>query len=42
MTPAAMPILSCSTFASGARQLVVHDALEMTVWLDLSVLWLTP
>ena len=26
-----MPILSCSTFATGARQLVVHDALEMTV-----------
>ena len=37
-----MPILSCSTFATGARQLVVHDALEMTVCSDLSTLWLTP
>jgi hypothetical protein len=26
-----MPIFSCSTMASGARQLVVHEALEMTV-----------
>ncbi len=38
MMPAVMPIFSCSTLASGARQLVVHDAFEMTVWLALSVL----
>merc|ERR1712224_927503 len=29
--PSAMPNLSCTTFASGAKQLVVHDALETTV-----------
>src|SRR5687768_14520040 len=38
MMPALMPTLSCSTLASGARQLVVQDAFEMTVWLALSVL----
>jgi hypothetical protein len=38
MTPETMPILSCSTFAIGARQFVVHEAFEMTVWLDLSTL----
>src|SRR6218665_1790227 len=27
--PRLMPHLSCSTLATGARQLVVHDALEM-------------
>ena len=37
-----MPTLSCSTLASGARQLVVHDALEITVSLAFSVRWLTP
>ena len=37
-----MPSLSFSAFTSGARQLVVQDALEMTVWLALSVLSLTP
>ena len=37
-----MPILSCSALAIGARQLVVHDAFEMTVWLALSVLSFTP
>ena len=31
-----MPIVSCSTFATGPRQLVVHDALEMTWWLSAS------
>ncbi len=40
--PCTMPIFSCSTFASGARQLVVHDAFEMTWWVDFSVLWFTP
>src|SRR5919199_1709429 len=32
--PRSMPIASCSTLATGARQLVVHDALEMTWWLS--------
>ena len=31
MMPAAMPILSCSTLATGARQLVVQEAFEITV-----------
>src|SRR5215210_4770044 len=29
-----MPTASCSTFATGPRQLVVHDALEITSWLS--------
>ncbi len=37
-----MPIFSCSTLASGARQLVVHDAFEMTVSLALILSSLTP
>ncbi len=28
--PRSMPIVSCSTLATGARQLVVHDAFEIT------------
>ena len=28
--PLVMPKLSCSTLANGARQLVVHDAFEIT------------
>src|SRR5688572_19584355 len=32
ISPRLMPHLSFSTFATGARQLVVHDALEMIVW----------
>src|SRR4051794_39940256 len=31
-----MPTASCATFANGARQFVVHDALEMTSCLSLS------
>jgi hypothetical protein len=42
MMPRTMPTVSCSTFASGAKQFVVHDALEITVWLPFNVLWLTP
>ena len=38
-----MPIASCSALAMGARQLVVQDALEMTVWASGSYSsWLTP
>ena len=29
MNPRSMPNVSISTFASGARQFVVHEALEM-------------
>src|SRR3954469_23138438 len=36
MKPCSMPNASCSTFATGARQFVVHDALEITVWFSLS------
>ena len=32
MRPLAMPKLSCSTFAIGARQLVVQEALETISW----------
>src|SRR5208337_686725 len=42
MTPARMPISSCSTFARGARQFVVQDAFEMTLKLDFNILWFTP
>src|SRR5450755_216389 len=42
MTPARMPISSCSTFARGARQFVVQDAFEMTLKLDFKILWFTP
>ncbi len=31
--PSAIPNRSCTTFASGARQFVVHDALDTTVCL---------
>src|SRR3954469_17478225 len=34
MRPWTMPTVSCRTLATGARQLVVHDALEMTWWLS--------
>ena len=37
-----MPIFSCSTLASGARQLVVHEAFEITVSEALSTPSLTP
>mmetsp|Transcript_13987 Transcript_13987/g.19077 ORF Transcript_13987/g.19077 Transcript_13987/m.19077 type:complete len:94 (-) Transcript_13987:57-338(-) len=35
ISPSAIPNLSCTTFANGARQFVVHDALETTVSSDL-------
>src|SRR5262245_11860079 len=41
--PLLMPRPSCSAFAIGARQFVVHDAFEMTVWASGSYdVWLTP
>ncbi len=42
MSPCTTPIASCSGLTSGARQLVVHEAFEMTVCEALSVLWFTP
>ena len=36
MKPSSMPNASWSTFASGAAQFVVHEALEITWWLSAS------
>ncbi|CPM72294.1 Uncharacterised protein [Bordetella pertussis] len=40
--PVSTPSLSCSGLTSGARQLVVHEALEITVCSALSTFWFTP
>merc|ERR1740115_125596 len=40
--PSMSPNLSFTTFANGARQLVVHDAFETTVSVVLCSVWLTP
>ena len=37
-----MPIVSFSTLATGARQLVVQEALETIVCSAVSLSWLTP
>src|SRR5664279_3852609 len=37
-----MPNASCKTFAIGAKQFVVHEALEITVILGVSIFSLTP
>src|SRR6185312_14091688 len=37
-----MPNFSCSTIAMGAKQLVVQEALEITVMSLVIVLWFTP
>jgi len=42
MSPSAMPQLSWTTLATGARQLVVHEALETTFMLEAYFCWLTP
>ena len=42
MWPRSMPTASCSTLATGARQLVVQDALLTTVCSGRSWSWLTP
>ena len=42
MKPDLMPHRSFSTLATGARQLVVHEAFETTLWSALSLSWLTP
>merc|ERR1719248_118312 len=42
MRPSTMPNLSFTTFASGARQFVVHDALLTTWRSDLYSVWFTP
>ncbi|MNE56395.1 hypothetical protein D3C80_1512990 [compost metagenome] len=42
ISPCSMPNSRCSTWASGARQLVVHEALEM-IWCEgRRMSWLTP
>merc|ERR1719266_2089468 len=40
--PSMRPNFSCTTFVSGARQFVVHEALETTVSDVLYSVWLTP
>jgi hypothetical protein len=40
--PSSMPKFSWMTLASGARQLVVHEALEIMFYSALYFLWLTP
>ena len=42
MNPLAMPTPSFSTFATGARQFVVHDAFETITSSAVSVSWFTP
>src|SRR5690625_2692800 len=42
MEPCSIPNLSFSTLATGARQLVVHEALEIIWSLAFKVSWLTP
>jgi hypothetical protein len=43
MRPRFTPNVSCSTFATGARQFVVHDAFERTWCFAASyVVWFTP
>ena len=42
MKPLSIPKASFSTLATGARQLVVHDAFETTTWSSVSLSWLTP
>merc|ERR1712187_543765 len=40
--PSTRPNFSCTTLVSGARQFVVHEALETTVSEDLYSVWFTP
>merc|ERR1719454_1458141 len=40
--PSTMPNLLCTTFASGARQFVVHDAFDTTWMSDVYSVWFTP
>merc|ERR1719238_1594429 len=42
MRPSTMPYSSWMILASGAKQLVVHDALERTLMSDVYFVWLTP
>ena len=42
MRPFTTPMRSFSAFTSGARQLVVHEAFEITVCDALSTSWFTP
>src|SRR5690606_12043524 len=40
--PVTMPKPLCNGCTNGAKPLVVHDAFDTTVWLDLSTSWFTP
>merc|ERR1719510_2328755 len=42
MSPSTRPNFSCTTLVSGARQFVVHEALETTVSVVLYSRWFTP
>ncbi len=42
MKPVSMPTVSFSTFATGARQFVVHEPFETTMWSLVSLSWFTP
>merc|ERR1719231_2060711 len=42
MRPWTIPNFSSTIFASGARQLVVHDAFESTLMSFVYLVWLTP
>jgi len=42
MRPSTIPYSSWMIFARGARQLVVHDALERTLMSLVYFVWLTP
>src|SRR6478736_5530544 len=42
MKPVSMPTVSFKTLATGARQLVVQEPLETTLWSFVSLSWLTP
>ena len=42
MMPLSIPMPSCRTLASGARQFVVQDPFEIIVSVDCSARWFTP
>jgi hypothetical protein len=42
INPSTIPKLSCTTLANGAKQLVVHEALDTTFKFEVYYSWLTP